>query len=386
MSTAGQTIECKAMVAWGPKEELKEETIMVAPPQSHEVRIKITHTAVCHTDYYTLSGQDPEGIFPVVLGHEGAGIIESVGADVVGFAAGDRVIPLYVPQCKNCKFCKNKKTNLCQAIRVTQGNGQMPNGTTRFSCKKSDGSTVELAHFMGCSTFSEYTVVADISLCHVGNDKAELSRVCLLGCGISTGYGAVVNTAKVEEGAICAVWGLGAVGLAVGMGAKQAGASRIIGIDINSGKFDTAKDFGFTECINPNDLKDEGIVQHLQRICDGGPDYTFECVGNVHLMRQALESCHKGWGESVVIGVAGSGQEISTRPFQLVVGRVWKGCAFGGWKSVDDVPKLVERYMSGQMPLDQFITQEMKWNQVNEVFELMHQGKSLRSVLSYDNE
>merc|ERR1711879_351361 len=372
------------MVAWGPKEKLQEETIMVAPPQAHEVRIKITHTAVCHTDYYTLPGQDPEGIFPVVLGHEGAGIVESVGPEVEEFAVGDRVIPLYVPMCKNCKFCKNKKTNLCQKIRVTQGSGVMPNGTKRFSCKKSDGSTVELAHFMGCSTFSAYTVVADISLCKVGNDKAELSRVCLLGCGISTGYGAVLNTAEVEEGSIVAVWGLGAVGLAVGMGAREAGATKIIGIDINSEKFDVAKKFGFNEFVNPTELKDENIVQYLQRVYDGGPDYTFECVGNVHLMRQALEACHKGWGVSVVIGVAGSGQEISTRPFQLVVGHVWKGSAFGGWKSVEQVPDLVNRYMEGRLMLDEFVTQEMKYNQVNEVFDLMHQGKSLRSVLAYE--
>jgi len=382
--TVGKVIECQAMVAWGPKEKLQEETIMVAPPQAHEVRIKITHTAVCHTDYYTLSGQDPEGIFPVVLGHEGAGIVESVGQGVTEFAAGDRVIPLYVPMCKNCKFCKNKKTNLCQKIRVTQGSGVMPNGTKRFSCKKADGSVVELAHFMGCSTFSKYTVVADISLCKVGNDKAEMSRVCLLGCGISTGYGAVLNTAKVDEGSTVAVWGLGAVGLAVGMGAREAGASKIIGIDINSDKFEVAKKFGFTDFVNPTELKDETIVQYLQREYDGGPDYTFECVGNVHLMRQALEAAHKGWGISVVIGVAGSGQEISTRPFQLVVGRVWMGSAFGGWKSVEQVPDLVNRYMEGRLMLDEFVTQEMKYNEVNEVFDLMHAGKSLRSVLSYE--
>jgi len=376
-------IRCKAAVAWGPKEPLKIETITVDPPKAHEVRIKITNTAVCHTDAYTLSGCDPEGIFPVVLGHEGAGIVESVGEGVTDFAVGDRVIPLYVPQCKKCKFCLSKKTNLCQAIRSTQGAGKMPDGTRRFKCEKADGTTVELAHFMGTSTFSEYTVVADISLCKVGNDKADMGKVCLLGCGISTGYGAAINTAKVEEGDTVAIWGLGAVGLAVAMGCRRQKAGRVIGIDINPSKFNDAAKFGITECINPADLKDKTIVAHLQEICDGGPDFTFECIGNVKVMRDALEATHKGWGVSVVIGVAGSGQEISTRPFQLVVGRVWKGCAFGGWKSVDSVPNLVTEYMNGDLMIDEFVTHEMGLDKINDAFHLMHEGKSLRSVINF---
>jgi len=376
-------IRCKAAVAWAAKEPLKIETVLVDPPKAGEVRIKITNSAVCHTDSYTLSGCDPEGIFPVILGHEGAGIVESVGDGVTEFAAGDRVIPLYVPQCKNCKFCKSPKTNLCQAIRSTQGAGKMPDGTRRFKCEKADGSVVELAHFMGTSTFSEYTVVAAMSLCKVGNDKAELDKVCLLGCGISTGYGAAINTAKVEEGTTVAIWGLGAVGLAVAMGCREQKAGRVIGIDINSKKFEGAEKFGITECINPNDLKDTNIVSHLQEICDGGPDFTFECIGNVNVMRQALEASHKGWGQCIIIGVAGSGQEISTRPFQLVVGRVWKGTAFGGWKSVDSVPKLVDDYMNGKLMIDEFITHTMGLDEINNAFDLMHKGESLRSVINF---
>lgn len=376
-------IECRAAVAWEAGKPLSIETIMVDPPKAHEVRIRITDTAVCHTDAYTLSGQDPEGAFPSILGHEGAGVVESVGPDVVGFEAGDRVIPLYVPQCKNCKFCWSKKTNLCQAVRSTQGKGLMPDSTRRFKCKKADGSVVELYHFMGVSSFSEYTVVADISLCKVGDDRAPLSKVCLLGCGLSTGYGAAINTAEVDEGSTCAIWGLGAVGLAVAMGCRKQKAKRIIGIDINPEKFKGVEKFGITECLNPKDLGDKSIVTHLQEECDGGPDYTFECIGNVNIMRQALEATHKGWGTSVIIGVAGAGKEIATRPFQLVVGRVWKGCAFGGWKSVDSVPKLVQDYLAGDLMIDEFVTHEMGLEKINHAFHLMHVGESLRSVINY---
>lgn len=375
MSTAGKVISCKAAVAWGPKEELKIETIDVAPPKAHEVRIKILYTAVCHTDAYTLSGQDPEGLFPVVLGHEGAGIVESVGEGVTSVKPGDHVIPLYVPQCNECKFCKSPKTNLCQKIRIPQGRGVMPDGTSRLSC---NGKM--LHHFMGCSTFSEYTVVADISVAKI-SDNAPLDKVCLLGCGVPTGYGAALNTAKVEKGSTCAVWGLGAVGLAVGLGCQTAGASRVIGVDINPDKFEIAKNFGFTEFVNPKD-HEKPITEVLIELTDGGLDFTFECVGNVRTMRDALESCHKGWGVSTIVGVAGAGQEISTRPFQLVTGRVWKGTAFGGWKSRESVPKLVEDYLAKKLKLDEFVSHFLTFEQLNEAFHLMHKGESIRAVLS----
>ncbi|CAH1973023.1 unnamed protein product [Acanthoscelides obtectus] len=367
-ATAGKPITCKAAVAWGPKKDLKMETIEVAPPNAHEVRIKILFTAVCHTDAYTLSGQDPEGIFPVILGHEGAGIVESVGEGVTNVKTGDHVIPLYVPQCGECKFCKSPKTNLCQKIRTTQGKGVMPDGTSRFTCK---GKT--LYHFMGCSTFTEYTVVADISVAAI-HPSAPLEKVCLLGCGVPTGYGAALNTAKVEKGSTCAVWGLGAVGLAVGLGCQVAGAKRIIGVDVNPAKFEIAKKFGFTEFVNPKDYE-KPIQEVMVDLTDGGPDFTFECVGNVNTMRAALESCHKGWGVSTIVGVAGAGQEISTRPFQLVTGRVWKGTAFGGWKSRDSVPKLVEEYLLNKLKLDDFISHQLKFEQLNEAFHLMHKGE-----------
>ncbi|ALC47382.1 Fdh, partial [Drosophila busckii] len=373
-----QVIKCKAAVAWEAKKPLVIEEIEVAPPRAHEVRIKITATGVCHTDAYTLSGADPEGLFPSVLGHEGAGLVESVGEGVTNFKPGDHVIALYVPQCNECKFCKSGKTNLCQKIRVTQGNGVMPDGSTRFTCKGQ-----QLFHFMGTSTFSEYTVVADISLTKV-NETAPLDKVCLLGCGISTGYGAALNTAKVEPGSTCAVWGLGAVGLAVGLGCKKAGASKIFGIDLNPSKFEFAKKFGFTDFVNPKDVADKGSIQnYLIDLTDGGFDYTFECIGNVNTMRSALEATHKGWGTSVVIGVAGAGQEISTRPFQLVVGRVWKGSAFGGWRSVSDVPKLVEDYLKKDLLVDEFVTHEMSLDEINKAFDLMHSGESIRSIIKY---
>lgn len=351
---------------------------------------------MCHTDAFTLSGADPEGLFPSVLGHEGAGIVESVGEGVTNFKAGDHVIALYIPQCNECKFCLSGKTNLCQKIRITQGAGVMPDGTTRFTCKGK-----QLFHFMGTSTFSEYTVVADISLTKV-NETAPLNKVCLLGCGISTGYGAALNTAKVrqykimiysahalfysqvEPGSTCAVWGLGAVGLAVGLGCKKAGAAKVYGIDINPSKFELAKRFGFTDFVNPKDVADKGTIQnYLIDLTDGGFDYTFECIGNINTMRSALEATHKGWGTSVVIGVAGAGQEISTRPFQLVVGRVWKGSAFGGWRSVSDVPKLVEAYLKKDLLVDEFVTHEMPLTKINEAFDLMHSGESIRSIINY---
>ncbi|RZF33503.1 hypothetical protein LSTR_LSTR010159 [Laodelphax striatellus] len=374
--TSGKPIECRAAVAWAQKEPLALETIEVAPPKQGEVRIKITDTALCHTDAYTLSGADPEGKFPCILGHEGGGIVESVGEGVTSFQPGDHVVPLYIPQCGSCKFCKSPKTNLCSKIRVTQGQGVMPDGTSRFTCR---GKT--LYHFMGCSTFSEYTVVSEISLCKV-DEKASLGKVCLLGCGVSTGYGAALNTAKVEKGSSCAIWGLGAVGLATALGCKQAGASRIIGIDTNPAKFETARKFGCTEFVNPKDIKST-IQEHLVEMTEGGLDYTFECVGNVTTMRAALESCHKGWGVSVIIGVAGAGQEISTRPFQLVTGRTWKGTAFGGWKSKDSVPKLVKLYLEKKLPLDDFVSHQMPFEKINEAFELLHSGQCIRVVISY---
>ncbi|XP_020901681.1 alcohol dehydrogenase class-3 [Exaiptasia diaphana] len=374
--TAGKPIQCKAAVAWEAKKPLSIETIEVGAPKAGEVRIKILATGVCHTDAYTLSGIDPEGLFPCILGHEGGGIVESVGEGVTRVKPGDHVIPTYIPQCNDCKFCRSPKTNLCGKIRSTQGKGVMPDGTSRFTCQ---GKT--LYHFMGTSTFSEYTVVAEISCAKV-NEKAPLDKVCLLGCGISTGYGAVLNTAKAEPGSTAAVWGLGAVGLATIMGCKVAGCSRIIGIDINPAKFDLAKKFGATECLNPKD-HDKPTQQVLVEMTDGGLDYTFECIGNVHTMRQALEACHKGWGTSVIIGVAGAGQEISTRPFQLVTGRVWKGTAFGGYKSGDGVPKLVEDYLSGTLKVDEFITHNLPLDKINEGFSLMHSGESIRSIIHF---
>ncbi|XP_003491261.1 alcohol dehydrogenase class-3 [Bombus impatiens] len=373
---AGKVIKCKAAVAWKEKQPLSLEEVEVAPPKAHEVRIKVVAVALCHTDAYTLDGLDPEGVFPCVLGHEGSGIVESVGEDVTEFKAGDHVIPLYIPQCKECKFCIHPNTNLCSKIRVTQGKGVMPDGTSRFTCK---GQT--LAHFMGCSTFSEYTVVADISLAKI-DPIAPLDKVCLLGCGVSTGYGAVVNTAKVTPGSSCAIWGLGAVGLAVAFGCKKAGAKRIIGIDLNPSKFKLAKKFGCTEFLNPKDYS-KSIQEVLIELTDGGLDFTFECVGNVNTMRAALESCHKGWGTSIIVGVAAAGQEISTRPFQLITGRVWKGTAFGGWKSRDSVPNLVQDYMAKKLILDEFITHTFSFNKINEGFDLLHSGNCLRIVLKY---
>ncbi|KAK2192268.1 hypothetical protein NP493_35g02012 [Ridgeia piscesae] len=374
--TVAKPIECKAAVAWEAKKPLTIETITVAPPRAGEVRIKLLATGVCHTDSYTLDGFDPEGLFPVVLGHEGGGMVESVGEGVTSVKPGDHVIPLYIPQCGECKFCRSPKTNLCSKIRSTQGSGVMPDGTSRFTCRGK-----QLYHFMGCSTFSEYTVVAEISVCKV-DETAPLEKICLLGCGISTGYGAALNTAKVESGSSCAIWGLGAVGLAAIMGCKKAGAGRIIGIDVNPKKFEKAKEFGATECINPKDF-DKPIQEVLVGMTDGGLDFTFECIGNVATMRAALEACHKGWGVSVIIGVAAAGQEISTRPFQLVTGRVWKGTAFGGWKSRDSVPKLVADYMAGQLKVNEFVSHNLGLDKINEAFDLLHSGESIRTVINF---
>jgi S-(hydroxymethyl)glutathione dehydrogenase/alcohol dehydrogenase len=372
-----QIIKSRAAVAWGPGQPLSIEEVDVMPPKAGEVRIRILASGVCHTDAFTLSGDDPEGVFPAILGHEGGGIVESVGEGVTSVAVGDHVIPLYTPECGECKFCKSGKTNLCQKIRETQGKGLMPDGTTRFY---KDGKPIY--HYMGCSTFSEYTVLPEISLAKI-NKEAPLEEVCLLGCGVTTGMGAVMNTAKVEEGATVAIFGLGGIGLSAIIGATMAKAGRIIGIDINERKFELARKLGATDCINPNDY-DKPIQDVIIEMTDGGVDYSFECIGNVHVMRSALECCHKGWGESVIIGVAGAGQEISTRPFQLVTGRVWKGSAFGGVKGRSELPGYVERYMRGEFKLDDFITHTMGLEQINDAFELMHKGESIRSVIHFN--
>ena len=369
-------MKSRAAVAFAKGEPLQIVEIDVAPPQAGEVMVKITHTAVCHTDAYTLSGDDPEGVFPAVLGHEGGGIVVQVGEGVTSVAVGDHVIPLYTPECRMCKFCLSGKTNLCQKIRATQGKGLMPDGTTRFSYEGKP-----LYHYMGTSTFSEYTVVAEISLAKI-NPTAPLGVMCLLGCGVTTGIGAVHNTAKVKEGDTVAVFGLGAIGLAVIQGARQAKAGRIIAIDTNPGKFDLAKTMGATDCINPKDF-DKPIQDVIVEMTDGGVEFSFECIGNVHVMRAALECCHKGWGESIIIGVAGAGQEISTRPFQLVTGRVWRGCAFGGVKGRTQLPGMVEDAMRGDIDLNPFITHNMPLAQINEAFDLMHEGKSIRTVIHF---
>ncbi|SFC16310.1 S-(hydroxymethyl)glutathione dehydrogenase/class III alcohol dehydrogenase [Microbulbifer thermotolerans] len=372
-----QMIKSRAAVAWGPGQPLSIEEVDVMPPKAGEVLVRVVASGVCHTDAFTLSGDDPEGVFPAILGHEGGGIVEAVGEGVTSVAVGDHVIPLYTPECGECKFCKSGKTNLCQKIRETQGKGLMPDGTTRFF---KDGKPIY--HYMGCSTFSEYTVLPEISLAKV-NPEAPLEEICLLGCGVTTGMGAVMNTAKVEEGATVAIFGLGGIGLSAIIGATMAKAGRIIAIDINERKFELARKLGATDCVNPNDY-DKPIQEVIIEMTDGGVDYSFECIGNVHVMRSALECCHKGWGESVIIGVAGAGQEISTRPFQLVTGRVWKGSAFGGVKGRSELPGYVERYMKGEFKLDDFITHTMGLEQINDAFELMHKGESIRSVIHFD--
>jgi len=371
-----ETITCKAAIAWEAGKPLSIEEVQVAAPKAGEVRVKIVATGVCHTDAFTLSDDDPEGIFPAILGHEGGGIVESIGEGVTSVSVGDHVIPLYTPECGECKFCKSGKTNLCQKIRETQGKGLMPDGTTRFS---QNGKPIY--HYMGCSTFSEYTVLPEISLAKI-NKSAPLEEVCLLGCGVTTGMGATVNAAKVQKGDSVAVFGLGGIGLSAIIGAQMAGAGRIVAIDLNEKKFDLAKKLGATDCINPKDY-DKPIQEVIVELTDGGVDWSFECIGNVNVMRSALECCHKGWGESVIIGVAGAGQEISTRPFQLVTGRVWRGTAFGGVKGRSQLPDYVERYLAGEFKLSDFITHTMKLEHINEAFDLMHEGESIRSVIHY---
>ncbi|MDN6297511.1 MAG: S-(hydroxymethyl)glutathione dehydrogenase/class III alcohol dehydrogenase [Halomonas sp.] len=369
-------MKSRAAVALEAGKPLELVEIDVEGPKAGEVLVKMEATSVCHTDAYTLSGADPEGNFPAVLGHEGAGVVQEVGAGVSSVKPGDHVIPLYTAECGKCKFCLSGKTNLCGSVRATQGKGVMPDGTSRFSL---DGQ--KLHHYMGCSTFSEYTVLPEVSLAVVSKE-APMDRICLLGCGVTTGIGAVMNTAKVEPGSTVAVFGMGAIGLAVIQGAVMAKASRIIAIDINPDKFALAKQFGATECVNPKDYS--GSIQEvIVDLTDGGVDYSFECIGNVNVMRSALECCHKGWGESIIIGVAGAGEEIATRPFQLVTGRVWKGSAFGGVKGRTELPGYVDQYMKGEINIDDFITHNMPFEKINEAFDLLHAGESIRTVLHY---
>ncbi len=369
-------MKSRAAVARAAGQPLVIEEIDVAGPKAGEVLVRIVATGVCHTDAFTLSGADPEGLFPAVLGHEGGGIVEEVGAGVTSLKPGDHVIPLYTPECRECSFCKSGKTNLCQKIRATQGQGLMPDGTSRFS---SGGEP--LFHYMGTSTFSEYTVVPEIALAKI-NPAAPLDKVCLLGCGITTGIGAVLNTAKVEPGSTVAVFGLGGIGLAVIQGAVMAGAERIVAVDTNPDKFDMAKALGATDFVNPKD-HDAPIQDVIVDLTDGGVDYSFECIGNVEVMRAALECCHKGWGESIIIGVAGAGQEISTRPFQLVTGRVWRGTAFGGVRGRTELPGYVDKYMAGGINLDDMVTHTMGLEDINKAFDLMHDGESIRSVVIF---
>ena len=369
-------MDVKAAVAFASGKPLSIETVQLEAPQPGEVLIEIKATGVCHTDAYTLSGADPEGLFPTILGHEGAGIVVEVGEGVTSLKPGDKVIPLYTPECRQCAYCLSQKTNLCQAIRSTQGKGVMPNGTSRFSL---DGE--KLYHYMGTSTFANYTVLPEIAVAKI-RDDAPLDKVCLIGCGVTTGLGAVINTAKVEPGSNVVVFGLGGIGLNVIQGAKMVGASKIVGVDINPDKEAMARDYGMTDFVNPKEI-DGDIVEYLVELTGGGADYSFECIGNVKVMRQALECCHKGWGVCTVIGVAGAGEEISTRPFQLVTGRVWKGSAFGGARGRTDVPKIVDWYMEGKINIDDLVTHTMPIDRINEAFDLMHRGESIRSVVTF---
>lgn len=372
----GVRMKTRAAVAWEAGKPLTIEEVDLDGPKAGEVMVKLAATGVCHTDAYTLSGADPEGLFPSILGHEGAGEVVETGPGVTSVAVGDHVIPLYTPECGTCAFCLSGKTNLCQAIRQTQGKGLMPDGTSRFSLQGKS-----LYHYMGTSTFSEYTVLPEIAVAKI-NKQAPLDKVCLLGCGITTGIGAVLNTAKVEAGATVAVFGLGGIGLSVIQGAVMAQASRILAIDINESKFEMAKLLGATDCINPSQYSSP-VQEVIIELTNGGVDYSFECIGNVGVMRQALECCHKGWGESIIIGVAGAGEEISTRPFQLVTGRVWRGSAFGGVKGRSQLPGYVERYMKGEIKIDEMITTTMGLDEINRAFELLHEGKAIRSVILY---
>jgi S-(hydroxymethyl)glutathione dehydrogenase/alcohol dehydrogenase len=369
-------MKTRAAVAWEAGKPLEVVEVELDGPRAGEVLVEIRATGVCHTDEFTRSGADPEGLFPVIFGHEGAGVVVDVGPGVRSLKQGDHVIPLYTPECRECKACTSRRTNLCTAIRATQGRGVMPDGTSRFSC---DGRMVH--HYMGCSTFANHTVLPEIALAKIRED-APFEKVCYIGCGVTTGIGAVINTAKVEPGANVVVFGLGGIGLNVIQGARMAGASRIVGVDVNPRRQALAERFGMTHFVNPKEVEGD-LVAHLVALTDGGADYSFECVGNVDLMRQALECCHRGWGVSVIIGVAGAGQEIRTRPFQLVTGRVWKGTAFGGARGRTDVPRIVDWYMEGRINIDDLITHVMPLERINDAFGLMHRGESIRSVVTF---
>ena len=369
-------METRAAVAHRAGDPLSIETIQLDGPKEGEVLVEIKATGVCHTDEFTLSGADPEGLFPSVLGHEGAGVVVDVGPNVTSLKKGDHVFPLYTPECRQCEYCTSGKTNLCQAIRVTQGQGLMPDGSSRFSLGDD-----RIFHYMGTSTFSNYTVVPEIAAAKIRED-APFDKVCYIGCGVTTGIGAVINTASVEAGSNCVVFGLGGIGLNVIQGLRMVGADIIVGVDINPARESMARDFGMTHFVNPTEVEGD-LVPHLVDITKGGADYSFECIGNVDVMRQALECCHKGWGESVIIGVAGAGQEINTRPFQLVTGRVWRGTAFGGARGPTDVPKFVDRYKEGKINIDDLITHTMPLDDINSAFELMHKGESIRSVVTF---
>ena len=370
-------METKAAVAYQAGKPLEIQTVQLDGPKEGEVLVEIKATGICHTDEFTRSGADPEGIFPAILGHEGAGIVVDVGPGVKSLKKGDHVIPLYTPECRQCDYCTSGKTNLCQAIRTTQGQGLMPDGTSRFSIGDD-----KIHHYMGTSTFSNFTVLPEIAVAKIRED-APFDKVCYIGCGVTTGIGAVINTANVQPGDNVVVFGLGGIGLNVIQGARLAGADKIVGVDINPAREALATKFGMTHFVNPKEVE-EDLVAYLVDLTDGGADYSFECVGNTELMRQALECCHKGWGESVIIGVAGAGQEISTRPFQLVTGRVWRGTAFGGARGRTDVPKIVDWYMDGKINIDDLITHTMPLGEINNAFDLMHSGESIRSVVLFD--
>ncbi len=369
-------METRAAVAHKAGEPLTIESVNLEGPKAGEVLVEIKATGICHTDEFTRSGADPEGIFPAILGHEGAGVVQEVGPGVTTLKVGDHVIPLYTPECRQCEYCTSGKTNLCQAIRVTQGQGLMPDGTSRFSI-----GGEKVYHYMGTSTFSNFTVVPEIALAKIRED-APFEKVCYIGCGVTTGIGAVINTAKVKPGTNCVVFGLGGIGLNVIQGLRMVGADMIVGVDLNPAREELGKKFGMTHFVNPDEVEGD-LVPYLVNLTKGGADFSFECIGNVKVMRQALECCHKGWGESIIIGVAGAGQEIATRPFQLVTGRVWRGTAFGGAKGRTDVPRIVDWYMEGKINIDDLITHVMPLDKINDAFDLMHAGKSIRSVVTY---
>jgi S-(hydroxymethyl)glutathione dehydrogenase / alcohol dehydrogenase len=375
-------MKTRAAVAWEASKPLSIETIELDGPKTGEVLVEIMATGICHTDAYTLSGADPEGLFPTILGHEGAGLVREVGAGVTTVKPGDHVIPLYTPECRQCKTCLSRRSNLCTAIRATQGKGVMPDGTSRFRCDGAGAGANAVFHYMGCSTFSNFTVLPEIALAKVRED-APFDKICYIGCGVTTGIGAVIYTAKVWPGANVAVFGLGGIGLNVIQGARMVGADRIVGIDLNPGKRAMAEKFGMTDFINPDEIGRDKVVQAIIELTGGGADFSFECIGNVATMRQALECCHRGWGESIIIGVAASGQEIATRPFQLVTGRVWRGTAFGGARGRTDVPKIVDWYMEGKINIDDLITHKLPLERINEGFDLMHEGKSIRAVVEF---